>query len=145
MHNADEISRLDARVGDRVIIQRAGDVIPQIVRTVVEKRNGDVPRYNFPDLCPICGSLAIRPDGEAVKRCMGGFSCSAQQLERLKHFVSRDALDIDGLGSKQIALFHDLGWLLDPADIFKLPTRRDELLALDRMGEKSVGESYRCH
>ena len=138
LHNEDEIMRLDARVGDRVIIQRAGDVIPQIVRSLSEKRSADLPKYTFPDKCPICGSDAIRPDGEAVKRCTGGFSCTAQQLERLKHFVSRDALDIDGLGSKQIELFHELGWLADPADIFTLTNRKDELLALDRMGEKSV-------
>ena len=138
LHNEDEIHRLDVRAGDKVIIQRAGDVIPQIVRCVAEKRTAEFPKFDFPKTCPVCGSPANRPEGEAVRRCAGGFSCDAQRLERLKHFVSRDALDIDGLGTKQIEQFHDLGWLSDPADIFQLPNRRDDILGLDRMGEKSV-------
>ena len=138
LHNEDEIDRLDARAGDRVIIQRAGDVIPQIVRSLAEKRTTELPKFVFPQICPICASEAIRPEGEVVRRCTGGFTCAAQRLERLKHFVSRDALDIDGLGTKQIDQFHNLGWLSDPADIFRLPARKDELLALERMGEKSV-------
>ena len=138
LHNEDEIGRLDARAGDRVIIQRAGDVIPQIVRSLGEKRTQDLPRFSFPHTCPICGAEAIRPDGEVVRRCTGGFTCSAQQLERLKHFVSRGALDIDGLGTKQIEQFHKLSWLSDPADIFRLSERKDALLELERMGEKSV-------
>ena len=138
LHNEDEIRRLDVCAGDQVIIQRAGDVIPQIVRVVSRNTETDRQAFQFPDSCPVCGAEAIRPEGEAVRRCTGGFQCEAQLVERLKHFVSRDAMDIDGLGTKQIEQFHKLGWLQDPADIFALSARKDALLALERMGEKSV-------
>ena len=138
LHNEDEIRRLDVCAGDQVIIQRAGDVIPQIVRVVSRNTEADRQAFQFPDSCPVCGAEAIRPEGEAVRRCTGGFQCEAQLVERLKHFVSRDAMDIDGLGTKQIEQFHKLGWLQDPADIFALSARKDDLLALERMGEKSV-------
>lgn len=138
LHNEDEIRRKDIRIGDHVILQRAGDVIPQIVRVRTEKRPEDSVEYVFPDHCPICGHAAIRPEGEAVRRCTGGFECEAQRRERLKHFVSRDAMDIDGLGSQLIDLFYDKGWIKTPADIFRLPERRDEIANLERMGEKSA-------
>lgn len=138
LHNEDEIKRKDIRIGDMVVLQRAGDVIPQIVRIIPEERPADSQPYNFPQNCPVCQNPAPRPADEAVRRCSGGFACAAQQVERLKHFVSRDALDIDGLGARQIEQFHALGWLSGPADIFGLADRRDDLLGLDRMGEKSV-------
>ena len=138
LHNEDEIRRKDIRIGDHVVLQRAGDVIPQIVRVRAEKRPEDSKAYIFPDKCPICGHAAIRPEGEAVRRCTGGFECEAQKRERLKHFVSRDAMDIDGLGSQLIDLFYDKGWIKTPADIFRLPERRDEIARLERMAEKSA-------
>ena len=138
LHNEDEIARKDIRIGDHVVLQRAGDVIPQIVEVVTDKRMADSQPYVFPDICPVCGHPAERPAGEAVRRCTGGFSCEAQQRERLKHFVSRQALDIDGLGTRQLDLFYDLGWIRQPADIFRLVDRQDEIVALERMGEKSA-------
>ena len=127
LHNADEINRLDARIGDTVIVQRAGDVIPQIVEVVLDKRPSNSVAYDFPDTCPACGAHAvheIRQDGErdAVRRCTGGLSCPAQARERLKHFVSRRAFDIEGLGTKQIDEFWALDVLRTPVDIFKLAT-----------------------
>ena len=138
LHNEDEIRRKDIRIGDTVILQRAGDVIPQIVASLPNKRTGSETVFSFPDSCPICGYPAIRPDNEAVRRCTGGFNCHAQSVERLIHFVSRDAFDIEGLGAKQIVLFNELGWLKLPSDIFLLPQRRDEIAQLDRMGDKSA-------
>ena len=138
LHNEDEIRRKDIRIGDHVILQRAGDVIPQIVRVRIEKRPADSQEYIFPDSCPICGHDAIRPEGEAVRRCTGGFNCEAQSRERLKHFASRNAMDIDGLGTQLIDLFYDKGWIRTPADIFRLPERQSEIAALERMGEKSA-------
>ncbi|MGC6476500.1 MAG: NAD-dependent DNA ligase LigA [Parvibaculales bacterium] len=127
LHNADEINRLDVRIGDTVIVQRAGDVIPQIVEVVLDKRPHEAASYIFPDTCPACGAHAvheIRQDGErdAVRRCTGGLSCPAQARERLKHFVSRRAFDIEGLGTKQIDEFWALEVLRTPVDIFKLET-----------------------
>lgn len=138
LHNEDEIQRKDIRIGDKVVLQRAGDVIPQIVRVILEDRPPDSQPWSSPDSCPVCQHPAIRPEGEAVRRCQGGFACAAQQAQRLKHFVSRDALDIEGLGNRQIDQLHQLGWLQAPADIFRLSGRRAALLELDRMGEKSV-------
>jgi DNA ligase (NAD+) len=136
LHNRDEIQRLGLRVGDRVRIQRAGDVIPQ----VVENLTRDEPRepYIFPDHCPECGSEAVSEEGEVDVRCTGGLICPAQRFERLRHFVSRGALDIEGLGEKSIAEFIALGWLHSPADIFRLRNHRQELLGREGWKEKSV-------
>jgi DNA ligase (NAD+) len=136
LHNRDEIARLGVRPGDRVVIQRAGDVIPQVVENLTreEKRKA----YAFPDHCPECGSEAVAEEGEVDVRCTGGLICPAQRTERLKHFVSRGALDIDGLGEKTIDQFFALGWLESPADIFRLRDRREAILALDGWQDKSV-------
>jgi DNA ligase (NAD+) len=136
LHNRDEIERLGLRVGDRVRIQRAGDVIPQVVENLTR---GD-PRapYTFPDHCPECGSEAVAEEGEVDVRCTGGLICPAQRFERLRHFVSRGALDIEGLGEKSIAEFIELGWLSSPADIFRLHGHRGELLGREGWKEKSV-------
>ena len=137
LHNRDEIARLDARVGDRVVLQRAGDVIPQIVE-VLPRDDADRPAFAFPDHCPICGSEAVAEEGEVDVRCTGGLICPAQRLERLKHFVSRSALDIDGLGEKTLTEFLDLGWIAEPADIFRLAAHRDELVGREGWQAKSV-------
>jgi DNA ligase (NAD+) len=141
LHNEDEIARKDVRIGDTVILQRAGDVIPQIVAVVPEKRPSDSRPYVFPTTCPVCGSEAVRPEGEVRRRCAGGLVCDAQLVERLKHFVSRRAFDIEGLGEKQLIAFHERGWLREPADIFRLArdeAKLGELLAEDGYGETSV-------
>ena len=116
---------VDIRVGDTVTVQRAGDVIPQVVDVVVEKRPAHSHPYRFPDVCPACGSHAVREEGEAVRRCTGGLVCPAQQVERLRHFVSRDAFDIEGLGEKQVQALFDWDLVRAPADVFTLE-RRDE-------------------
>ncbi len=140
LHNRDEIARLGLRVGDRVVVQRAGDVIPQIVANLTP----DEPRepYAFPDHCPVefggCGSEAVAEAGEVDVRCTGGLICPAQRFERLRHFVSRGALDIEGLGEKTIAEFIALGWLNEPADIFRLHRHRDELVGREGWQAKSV-------
>ncbi len=136
LHNRDEIARLGVRPGDRVVIQRAGDVIPQ----VVENLTRDAPRdaYQFPDHCPECGSEAVAEEGEVDVRCTGGLVCPAQRTERLKHFVGRAALDIEGLGEKTIDEFLALGWLESPADIFRLHQRRADILGREGWKEKSV-------
>ncbi len=136
LHNADEIARLGVRVGDRVSIQRAGDVIPQILENLTPE--DDRPTFVFPTICPECQSDAVREEGEVDIRCTGGLICPAQRIERLKHFVSRGALDIDGLGDKTIVEFFQLGWLHSPADIFRLKSHRDELLTREGWKEKSV-------
>ncbi|MFT4025844.1 MAG: NAD-dependent DNA ligase LigA [Novosphingobium sp.] len=136
LHNRDEIGRLGLRVGDRVVLQRAGDVIPQ----VVENLTRDEPRapYAFPDHCPECQSEAVAEEGEVDVRCTGGLICPAQRTERLRHFVSRAALDIEGLGEKTIAEFFGLGWLESPADIYRLKARRDEIVGREGWKDKSV-------
>jgi DNA ligase (NAD+) len=136
LHNKAEIDRLGARVGDRVVLQRAGDVIPQIVEVLT--RDEDRPAYIFPDHCPECGSEAVAEEGEVDVRCTGGLVCPAQRFERLRHFVSRGALDIEGLGEKTIAEFSALDWLKEPADIFRLHQRRDELICREGWQAKSV-------
>jgi DNA ligase (NAD+) len=123
LHNEDEIARKDVRIGDTVTIQRAGDVIPQVLGVVLEKRPKSAKPYTFPDTCPVCGSHAVREEGEAVRRCTGGLICPAQQVERLRHFVSRDAFDIEGLGEKQVQAFYAEGLIMEPADIFTLQKR----------------------
>ena len=137
LHNRDEIARLGVRPGDRIVVQRAGDVIPQVVDNLTR----DTPRdpYIFPDHCPVCGSEAVAEEGEVDVRCTGGLICAAQKFERLRHFVSRGALDIEGLGEKSIQEFMDLGWLdKGPADIFRLKEHRDELLGREGWKETSV-------
>ena len=136
LHNADEIARLGVRPGDRVVIQRAGDVIPQIVESLTRDENR--PAFVFPDHCPECGSEAVAEPGEVDIRCTGGLICPAQRLERLRHFVSRGALDIDTLGIERLKLFLDLGWIAEPADIFRLHAHREELLAMKGWKETSV-------
>ncbi len=136
LHNADEIARLGVRPGDRVSIQRAGDVIPQVLENLTPEV--DRPAFVFPSLCPQCQSDAVREDGEVDIRCTGGLICPAQRIERLKHFVSRGALDIDGLGDKTIVEFFELAWLHSPADIFRLKAHRAELLTREGWKEKSV-------
>ncbi len=137
LHNRDEIARLSLRLGDRLVIQRAGDVIPQVVENLT--RDAARQAYNFPDHCPICASEAVAAEGEVDVRCTGGLVCRAQQFERLRHFASRGALDIEGLGEKSIAEFLDLGWLAKgPGDIFRLKDRRDELVGREGWQGKSV-------
>jgi DNA ligase (NAD+) len=136
LHNRDEIARLGLRIGDRVRIQRAGDVIPQVVENLT--RDEPRPPYVFADHCPECGSEAVSEEGEVDVRCTGGLICPAQRFERLRHFVSRGALDIEGLGEKSIAEFIELGWLNSPADIFRLRDHRAELLGREGWKEKSV-------
>jgi DNA ligase (NAD+) len=114
---------VDIRVGDTVVIQRAGDVIPQIVSVLLDRRPANAVPYEFPTLCPVCGSHAVREEGEAVRRCTGGLICSAQAVERIRHFVSRNAFDIEGLGEKQVQAFHEWGLITEPADIFTLEAR----------------------
>lgn len=138
LHNEDEIVRKDIRVGDTVVLQRAGDVIPQIVSVVIERRPTDSAPYVFPDTCPACGSNAVRPPGEVVRRCTGGLICPAQRVERLIHFVSRPAFDIDGLGDKTIQEFYSEGWLHGPADLFKLPEREAEIAKREGWGKLSA-------
>ena len=148
LHNEDEIRRKDVRVGDSVVVQRAGDVIPQVVRVIEERRPEGAEPFVFPEICPVCGSHAVRPEGEAIRRCTGGLICSAQALERLRHFVSRDAFDIEGLGEKQIAQFWESGDIRSPADIFRLPKTdeagRTALAERDGWGEKSVTNLFKA-
>jgi len=134
LHNEDEIERKDIRIGDTVIVQRAGDVIPQIVGFVPEKRPADATPYKFPDTCPVCGSAAIREIDEktgvadVVRRCTGSLVCPAQAVEKLKHFASRNAFDIEGLGDKQIEQFYKDGLIMTPPDIFTLAVRDERSL-----------------
>lgn len=143
LHNADEIERKDIRAGDTVVIQRAGDVIPQVVEVVLDKRPADSEPYDFPTICPCdLKTPAFRETGEAVTRCTGELACPYQQVERLRHFVSRDAFDIEGLGEKQVRAFFELGWVKTPPDIFDLQgkdaERETPLKSLEGWGEKSA-------
>jgi len=142
LHNEDEIARKDVREGDTVIVQRAGDVIPQIVGVVRDKRPKGSRPFVFPDHCPVCGSLAVRAPDEVVRRCTGGLVCSAQAVERLRHFVSRDAFDIEGLGAKHIAAFWADGLIRTPGDIFRLEATdgkgRPRIAEREGWGEKSA-------
>ncbi len=136
LHNLDEVMRKDVRIGDTVIVRRAGDVIPEIVRVVPERRPPEARVIELPSQCPVCGSDVIRPEGEAVARCMGGLYCPAQRKEAIRHFASRRAMDIEGLGEKLIEQLVDLEWVREPADLYHLT--QEQLARLERMGEKSA-------
>jgi len=136
LHNMDELHRKDVRVGDTVIVRRAGDVIPEVVKVVPGKRPAKTKIVKAPTKCPVCGSAVARAEDEAVTRCSGGLFCSAQRSEALKHFVSRRALDVDGLGSKLIEQLVAVDRIKTPADIFGL--EMEELAGMERMGEKSA-------
>ncbi|WP_086013620.1 NAD-dependent DNA ligase LigA [Thiocystis violascens] len=136
LHNMDEVIRKDVRIGDTVIVRRAGEVIPEVVRVVPERRPPDVRAVELPSQCPVCGSDVIRPEGEAVARCTGGLYCPAQRKEAIRHFASRRAMDIEGLGEKLIEQLVDLDWVREPADLYRLTP--EQLARLERMGEKSA-------
>jgi DNA ligase (NAD+) len=146
LHNADEIARLDVRVGDTVEIQRAGDVIPQVLRVIADKRPASAKPYRFPTRCPCALKTPVVREATAggaegaIARCSGEFACPYQKIEHLKHFVSRRAFDIEGLGEKQIEYFFEQGWLAEPADIFTLEARNQtiRLQAREGYGELSV-------
>ncbi len=136
LHNMDELARKDVRIGDTVVVRRAGDVIPEVVRVVTERRPRDAREVVLPHRCPVCGSHVTRTEGEAVARCSGGLVCSAQRREALRHFASRRAMDIEGLGDKLVEQLVDAGRVETPADLYSLTA--DELAGLERMGPKSA-------
>jgi DNA ligase (NAD+) len=138
LHNEDEIARKDVRIGDTVMLQRAGDVIPQILGVVLEKRPADAKPYAFPLNCPACGSHAIRDGEDVVRRCTGGLICPAQTTERLRHFVSRRAMDIEGLGEENIQFLFDAALIKSPADIFRLHQKRETLAGFEGWGERKI-------
>jgi len=140
LHNEDYIADKDIRIGDMVVVQRAGDVIPQVLEVVDDVSHKKRPKYKIPNTCPRCGSLAIREEGEAARRCTGGLICPAQRLERLKHFVSRDAFDIEGLGARHIEEFVADGLIKAPADIFRLAKRRDDVAGREGWGDTSAAK-----
>ena len=150
LHNEDQIERLDARIGDTVVIQRAGDVIPQVVTVLLEKRPKNAKPYKFPDRCPICGSHAVREVDEKTgkmdvdRRCTGGLICDAQTVERLKYFVARDGFDIEGLGGTLIELFHDRGLLKEPADIFALTEKPEKVAKVLAEHRATLSEERRA-
>ena len=136
LHNADEIARKDVRVGDTVIVRRAGDVIPEVVSVVLDRRVPDSAPFQMPANCPVCGSQILRPEGEAVARCVGGLYCRAQRKEAIRHFASRRAMDIDGLGDKLVDQLIERDLVHDPADLYALDAKA--LAGLERMGSKSA-------
>jgi DNA ligase (NAD+) len=136
LHNEDEIRRKDVRIGDTVVVRRAGDVIPEVVRVLVERRPPDVREFIMPAHCPECGSAVVRLPGEAIARCTGGLVCPAQRKQALRHFASRHALDIEGLGERLIEQLVDSGRVQTPADIYTLDAA--DLEALERMAQKSA-------
>jgi DNA ligase (NAD+) len=153
LHNEDEIARKDIRIGDHVVVQRAGDVIPQVVEVLLDRREANSRPYAFPDVCPVCGSAAVREadakgELDVVRRCSGGLICDAQAVERLKHFASRNAFDIEGLGDKQVEFFFAKGMVKSPADIFTLqqrdsaPGNLTPLKNFDGFGETSVRKLF---
>jgi DNA ligase (NAD+) len=135
LHNEDEVRKKDIRIGDTVLVQRAGDVIPEVVKVIESKRSGDEIAFHMPDSCPVCGSQVVRPEGEAATRCVN-LDCPAQVRERIKHFASKGAFDIDGLGGKLVEQLVDRGLVDTPADLFQL--KAAQLQSLERMGEKSA-------
>lgn len=137
LHNEDNIRDKDVRIGDTVIVRKAGEIIPEVVRVVLEKRPAESQPYAFPTACPSCGEELVRAEGEAAIRCVNPL-CSAQQFRAILHFASRDAMNVDGLGDALIALLLDEGLIKDAADLYQLHEKRAELLTLDRMGERSV-------
>jgi DNA ligase (NAD+) len=140
LHNEDEIARKEVRIGDTVMLQRAGDVIPQILGVVLEKRPAESQPYAFPQACPACGSHAIRDGEDVVRRCTGGLICPAQTTERLRHFVARRAMDIEGLGEENIQTLFDAGLVKSPADIFRLHQKRETLAGFEGWGERKIGK-----
>ena len=136
LHNFDEVRRKDVRVGDTVVIRRAGDVIPELVRVLPERRPQGALPVQRPERCPVCGSEVLKPEGEAVARCTGGFSCAAQRQEAIRHFASRLAMDIEGLGEKLVAQLVEGGAVRSPADLYTLSV--EQLQTLERMGKKSA-------
>ncbi|MFT5544206.1 MAG: DNA ligase (NAD+) [Arenicella sp.] len=136
LHNQDEIARLGVKIGDKIIIRRAGDVIPQVVSVVLEQRSDSVSDIVFPTHCPVCNSHVERTESEAIARCTGGLVCGAQRKEAIKHFASRKAFDIDGLGDKIVEQLVDANLIENPADLFRLDIPK--LLSVERMGEKSA-------
>lgn len=138
LHNFEELRRKDVRVGDTIVLRRAGDVIPEVVKVVEEKRPPDAPVADLPEKCPVCGSDVEREEGEAIARCTGALVCPAQLKESLRHFASRRAMDIEGLGSKLVDQLVELGLVKDAADVYRIGA--SQLAELDRMGEKSAGK-----
>jgi len=136
LHNLDEIRKKDIHIGDTVYVRRAGDVIPEIVRVLPERRPPDARPIELPERCPVCGSEVIKPEGEAIARCTGGLYCPAQRKESIRHFASRRAMDIEGLGEKLVEQLVDRGLVHDPADLYGLT--KAQLVSLERMGEKSA-------
>ena len=138
LHNEDEIARKDIRVGDTLVLQRAGDVIPQVVEVLLDRRPAGTVAFVPLSVCPVCGSAAVRPEGEVVRRCTGGLVCAAQAVERMIHMVSRGAFDIEGLGERSIAEFHAEGWLREPADIFRLKAHEAAIAGREGWGVAST-------
>jgi DNA ligase (NAD+) len=137
LHNEEDIHRKDLRIGDWVTIQRAGEVIPEIVGTIVSRRTGAEKAFHMPEKCPVCGAEVIKPEGEAIHRCTN-IACPAQALEKIKHFVSRSAMDIDGIGNKLSASLFNEGLIHDAADLYYLKEKKERLLNLEKMADKSV-------
>lgn len=142
LHNEDEIARKDIREGDTILLQRAGDVIPQVVEVVDADRPDRGPPYAFPTICPACGSHAVRENDDVVRRCTGGLVCPAQTVERLRHFVGRRCLDIEGMGEERIETLHAMGLLNSPADIFRLKDHAERLEALEGWGKLSTQKLF---
>ncbi len=136
LHNEDEVRRKDVRIGDTVVVRRAGDVIPEVLRVLVERRPADARAFEMPTACPVCGSAIVREDGEAVARCSGGLVCAAQRKQALLHFAQRRALDIEGLGERIVDQLVARGLVHTPADLFRLD--RDTVASLDRMADRSA-------
>jgi len=136
LHNLDEVRRKDVRPGDWVVVRRAGDVIPEVARVVIERREGEPPEFQMPEQCPVCGSAVERDEGEAAFRCTGGLFCGAQRIRSIQHFASRKAMDIEGLGEKLVVQLVESGLVQSIADLYRLD--REQLIELERMGEKSA-------